>query len=143
MTARILLIGPDADVTAVLTALHRADADGVVLGHLTEHRAGSVDHVQITMRASAAPRRPQRRTAAADGFTARELQVLRGIAADQGNRQIGRALALSEDTVKTHNRQLFRKLGVTTRAGAVNEAWRRGILHAGTATRAMFETRRP
>jgi DNA-binding NarL/FixJ family response regulator len=35
----------------------------------------------------------------------------------KSNGQIGRDLYLSEDTIKTHARRLFRKLGVNDRAG--------------------------
>ena len=44
-------------------------------------------------------------------LTERELQVLRGMSQGKSNGQIGRELYLSEDTVKTHARRLFRKLG--------------------------------
>ena len=37
----------------------------------------------------------------------------------KSNGEIGRELFLSEDTVKTHARRLFRKLGVNDRAQAV------------------------
>ena len=47
-------------------------------------------------------------------LTARERQVLHGMAAGQSNRAIGRALFLSQDTVKTHSRGLFHKLGAAT-----------------------------
>ena len=44
----------------------------------------------------------------------------------KSNGQIGRELYLSEDTVKTHARRLFRKLGVRDRAQAVAHGFRRG-----------------
>ena len=54
-------------------------------------------------------------------LTEREMQVLRGMSQGQSNGEIGRELFLSEDTVKTHARRLFRKLGARDRAQAV--AW--------------------
>ncbi len=65
---------------------------------------------------------------AAAGLTARELQVLLGMSRGQSNGTIGRELFLSEDTVKTHARRLFRKLKVGDRAEAVAAGFRRGIL---------------
>lgn len=49
----------------------------------------------------------------------RELQVLRAMATGKSNKRIGAELYLSEDTVKTHARRLFRKLHVRDRAHAV------------------------
>src|SRR3954462_13870755 len=59
-------------------------------------------------------------------LTERELQVLRGMSQGKSNGQIGRELYLSEDTVKTHARRLFRKLGVRDRAQAVAHGFPRG-----------------
>ncbi|HEY5335492.1 MAG TPA: response regulator transcription factor [Mycobacteriales bacterium] len=62
-------------------------------------------------------------------LTERELQVLEGMTAGRSNAEIGRSLYLSEDTVKTHARRLFRKLGVNDRAQAVALGFRRGLVH--------------
>ena len=61
-------------------------------------------------------------------LTERELQVLRGMADGKSNAEIGRELYVSEDTVKTHARRLFRKLGARDRAHAVAAAFRAGIV---------------
>lgn len=61
-------------------------------------------------------------------LTERELQVLTGMAAGKSNAQIGRDLYLSEDTIKTHARRLFRKLGVGDRAQAVASGFRSGLV---------------
>lgn len=61
-------------------------------------------------------------------LTEREMQVLRGMSQGKSNGQIGRELFLSEDTVKTHARRLFRKLGVRDRAQAVAHGFRRGLV---------------
>jgi DNA-binding NarL/FixJ family response regulator len=58
----------------------------------------------------------------------REQQVLRGLSQGMSNGQIGRELYLSEDTVKTHVRRLYRKLGVRDRAHAVAHGFRRGLV---------------
>jgi DNA-binding NarL/FixJ family response regulator len=66
------------------------------------------------------PRRP--------ALTERELQVLRGMADGKSNAEIGRDLFVSEDTVKTHARRLFRKLGARDRAHAVAAGFRTGLV---------------
>ena len=61
-------------------------------------------------------------------LTERELQVLRGMSEGKSNAEIGRELFVSEDTVKTHARRLFRKLGARDRAHAVASAFRSGLV---------------
>lgn len=57
-----------------------------------------------------------------DPLTQRELEVLRLIAEDLSNREIGERLFLALDTVKGHNRKIFAKLGVKNRTQAVYKA---------------------
>ena len=62
-------------------------------------------------------------------LTERERQVLDGMARGLSNGQIGLELFLSEDTIKTHARRLFRKMGTHDRAHAVAQGFRWGMLH--------------
>ncbi|GHJ46077.1 DNA-binding response regulator [Catellatospora sp. TT07R-123] len=71
---------------------------------------------------------PSARPARSVTLTERELQVLRGMADGQSNAEIGRDLFVSEDTVKTHARRLFRKLGARDRAHAVAAGFRAGLV---------------
>ncbi|SOD94000.1 two component transcriptional regulator, LuxR family [Blastococcus haudaquaticus] len=64
----------------------------------------------------------------AAALSMREMQVLTGMSQGKSNAQIGRELYLSEDTIKTHARRLFRKLGAKDRAEAVATGFRRGIM---------------
>ena len=59
--------------------------------------------------------------------SAAELAVLRGLATDLSRREIGARLYISLNTVKTHIRELYRKLGVTSRAEAVARAEALGL----------------
>ncbi|MEU6644489.1 response regulator transcription factor [Saccharomonospora sp. NPDC046836] len=61
------------------------------------------------------------------GLTQRESEVLGHLVAGLSNRAIAARLVLGEETVKTHVRAIFRKLGVGDRAGAVAFALREGI----------------
>ncbi|MCP9210867.1 response regulator [Streptomyces sp. NEAU-Y11] len=61
-------------------------------------------------------------------LSARERDILRQLARGLGNREIARALFISEATVKTHLGRIYGKLGVETRAGAVAVANERRLL---------------
>jgi DNA-binding NarL/FixJ family response regulator len=62
-------------------------------------------------------------------LSARELQVLREMAAGKRNKEIGAELSIAEDTVKMHVKNILEKLQVSDRTEAVTVALRRGILH--------------
>jgi LuxR family transcriptional regulator, maltose regulon positive regulatory protein len=57
----------------------------------------------------------------------RESEVLRLIAAGLTNQQVCDALYISLNTVKTHSRHIFRKLGVSSRTQAIRYAHENGI----------------
>ncbi|WP_026256400.1 response regulator transcription factor [Mycobacterium sp. 155] len=61
------------------------------------------------------------------GLTQRESEILSFVVAGLSNRGIASKLVIGEETVKTHLRSVYRKLGVTDRAGAVATALREGI----------------
>ena len=52
-----------------------------------------------------------------DDLSQRELAVLRLLASELSLREIGDALYISRNTVKTHGQRIYRKLGADTRAG--------------------------
>ena len=64
------------------------------------------------------------------GLTHRELEVLRLIVAGCSNQTIADELFISWTTARTHVSNIFRKLGVSTRAEAVDAAHRKGIAMA-------------
>lgn len=63
------------------------------------------------------------------GLTQRESEVLELLVRGLSNRAIGLKLSVGDDTVKTHARNLYRKLGVADRAQAIATALREGIFH--------------
>ena len=63
-----------------------------------------------------------------DSLSKRELDVLRLLDSDLGGPDIARELSVSVNTVRTHTRHIYAKLGVTTRREAVREAARLGVL---------------
>ena len=138
-TRRLLSRHPEAVVVMVTVA---EDAEGVARavaggarGYLVkdatrEEMAATVVHVL----ADASWRRPVPAPRAVEGanpapaLTEREMQVLTGMSRGRSNAEIGKELFLSEDTVKTHARRLFRKLGARDRAHAVAAGFRAGLV---------------
>ncbi|MFD6056703.1 MULTISPECIES: response regulator [Rhodococcus] len=60
-----------------------------------------------------------------EALTPREAELLTLLAKGMTNKQLGKALFISEATVKTHLAHIYAKLGVDTRAAAVSVALRR------------------
>jgi DNA-binding NarL/FixJ family response regulator len=92
------------------------------------HALDGIDLVEPSLRRALVSREPARTGPPQAQLTERELQVLTGMSQGKSNSAIGRELYLSEDTVKTHARRLFRKLGVNDRAQAVALGFRRGLV---------------
>jgi DNA-binding NarL/FixJ family response regulator len=136
MTRRLVGAYPEANVVVVAAG---DDREGVVralaggargfLQHdvSLEELCAALAHALVEIPHQVVPRAAA--DEAAPELTERELQVLRGMSEGKSNGQIGRELYLSEDTVKTHARRLFRKLGVNDRAQAVALGFRRGLVH--------------
>jgi DNA-binding NarL/FixJ family response regulator len=66
--------------------------------------------------------------AADDALSEREIEVLSLIAAGNSNKLVADQLAISEDTVKGHVKNILSKLGVNDRTHAVTAALKRGII---------------
>lgn len=62
------------------------------------------------------------------GLTPRELDVLRLVSRGRTNKEIAAAMFISDETVKSHMKGLFQKLGVHDRAEAIAVALQRGLL---------------
>ena len=67
-----------------------------------------------------APERPA-------GLTSREVEVLRLVASGMSSARVAEELFLSPRTVDTHLTSIYRKLGVSSRAGATRFALERGL----------------
>jgi two-component system nitrate/nitrite response regulator NarL len=61
------------------------------------------------------------------GLTERELTLLRALSRGLSNKQISKELWISEQTVKFHVSNIYRKLDVSNRAGAVRWAHEHGV----------------
>jgi DNA-binding NarL/FixJ family response regulator len=76
------------------------------------------------------PASPHRR--AVERLTDREREVLVHVAAGRSNDEIAAALVVSTETVKTHLKRMYAKLGVRDRAQAVVMAYESGAVRPGT-----------
>jgi len=63
-----------------------------------------------------------------ESLSRREVEVLALVAAGNSNKQIGRRLAITEETIKAHMKHIIAKLGANDRTHAVTLALARGIL---------------
>jgi LuxR family maltose regulon positive regulatory protein len=75
-----------------------------------------------------APAPAVQRWVGADELSVRELRVLRLLASELTQREIGSELFLSLNTIKSHTRSIFRKLGVSSREHAVARARERELI---------------
>ena len=135
---RLVAAHPDA---AVLMLTMGEDPDGVARavgngarGYVSkdasrEEVAATVSMALAATREPTGPRNLRARPVGAPPvLTERERQVLDGMSRGRSNAEIGRELYLSEDTIKTHARRLFRKLTAADRAQAVALGFRWGFL---------------
>jgi DNA-binding NarL/FixJ family response regulator len=134
--ARVIMLTAADDRDNVATAVANG-ATGYLLKDVSReelcaavaHALAGQDLVAPSLRRAMTERiAAARHTDPSTNLTERELQVLRGMSQGKSNAEIGRSLYLSEDTVKTHARRLFRKLGVNDRAQAVALGFRRGLV---------------
>lgn len=64
-------------------------------------------------------------------FTHRELEIIHKIAEGLNTREISEALVISPFTVKTHRKNILRKVGVRNTPHLINYAWSMGFLTPG------------
>jgi DNA-binding NarL/FixJ family response regulator len=131
---RVVLLTNYEDEEFVREALN-VQADGYVLKNV---KKGNLAHIIKTVMAGGAYLDPMVTRKALDYFTAREddvlaaadqpkltpreLQILLELCAGASNKEIAQSSNLSLDTVKTHLKNIYAKLGVRSRAQAIKAA---------------------
>jgi DNA-binding NarL/FixJ family response regulator len=144
---QILNENPDAKIIALLGSPDRETVSKVmeagVRGYLMKEThlpellqaircvaaGGAVIDPQIAVQLLSDYRRLARQSAGEDHrFSARELELLRYLAAGMGNQEIAKMMFLSSQTVKNDLSDLYRRLGVDNRTEAVATALRVGLI---------------
>jgi DNA-binding NarL/FixJ family response regulator len=127
--ARILVLTTYAGDAQALRAL-RAGAAGYLLK--SSLRRELIDAIRAVHegRRAVAPAVAQEIAlhAAGESLSEREMAILQQVADGMANKEIARALGISDDTVKSHLRSIYSKLAVDDRTHAVTVARRRGII---------------
>jgi two-component system nitrate/nitrite response regulator NarL len=106
-------VSKDAAAEEIVAAIKSAAAGETVLSPALQERLA---------------RQIKRHESQSSQLSGREQEIVALIADGLSSGAIGERLHLSEGTVKTYTRRAFEKLGVSSRAAAIAEAMRRGIL---------------
>jgi DNA-binding NarL/FixJ family response regulator len=127
--ARIIVIttyDADADVYRAVQAgargylLKGTFAEGMLEAIRHVHAGGRLFAREVAHRAESGPATP--------ALTSREVSVLELVAKGLSNKEIGAVLFVSEDTIKTHLKHIFVKLGVSDRTEAALFALQQGVI---------------
>jgi DNA-binding NarL/FixJ family response regulator len=112
----VLRTSPPAGLVAAIRAVHRGET-------LCSPRVASGVRERIARIA-----RPPERPLPGVALTEREAHILRLMAAGLRNKEIGRSLQITAQTVKNHVHKILEKLGVHSRRRAVRVASESGLL---------------
>ena len=114
---------------SLLRALGESEHAAQVVTEARSILASCPDPGILTERLAALERSRRTRAHSEDGeLTERELAVLRLLSGALSEREIARELYVSHSTVHTHTKSIYRKLGVSSRAAALEQARLHGLL---------------
>jgi DNA-binding NarL/FixJ family response regulator len=134
-TIAVVILSSYSDA-AQIEAARRAGARGYVVKTVEPVDLATVLRSALSGRTFAVwgAQEPQgaRPVAGATALSEREAVVLEAVARGLSNREIGRQLWISEQTVKFHLRNIYRKLGISSRTEAARYAYRTGLAAALT-----------
>jgi DNA-binding NarL/FixJ family response regulator len=134
-TIAVVILSSYSDA-AQIEAARRAGARGYVVKTVEPVDLATVLRSALSGRTFAVwgAQEPQSATpvAGATALSEREAVVLEAVARGLSNREIGRQLWISEQTVKFHLRNIYRKLGISSRTEAARYAYRTGLAAALT-----------
>ena len=133
---------PDTQVVALTSVLEDASVVGAVkagaIGYLLKNtqaaelieaiRAAAAGQVRLSPEASARLVREIHAPQSRENLTPREIEVLRLVGEGKANKQIARALGITEQTAKSHVHSILSKLGMLSRTQAAVHAARIGLV---------------
>ena len=123
--SKLVIHSEPHDVGPIVESAGRSDEAHLTGGYEHRRRKARVAEVDDEFEQT---RKRARRGGILEQPSPAELAVLRLLPSDLSMRQIGAELFLSPNTVHTHTRAIYRKLGVGSRAEAVARATTRGLL---------------
>ena len=106
------------DPDCVTTAIQQAFEPSIYLARPRETRSATATATRVV---------PQ--------LTRRELEILRLVSEGRSNRQVGQVLWVTDQTVKFHLANIYRKLGVGSRYDAARWAQEHGVLDVASRQR--------
>lgn len=129
---KVVLLSVSSDPEHIQEALNRGASGYVVKSvdpvdlpsALRQAVEGTVYH------AVGIPESDETGTARAAGLTEREISILKLVAKGLSNRAISRDLWVTEQTVKFHLTNIYRKLGVANRTEAARYAYQHGLVES-------------
>jgi DNA-binding NarL/FixJ family response regulator len=124
----VCFVGKCVSPEYLIHALRAVTCDGLI-----RYRGGE---------AVAASHRASRPDPERHGLTKRELEILRRVASGASNSQMARALWVTEQTIKFHLSNIYKKLGVPNRTAASAAANARGLLDSVEVEVAQIADRR-
>jgi DNA-binding NarL/FixJ family response regulator len=127
---RVVMLSVHNDAERIESALRRG-ASGYIVKSISPADLGAALRNAVEGTVFHAFGSPSGDTSGGDtteaGLTERELSILRAVARGLSNRAIGRELWVTEQTVKFHLTNIYRKLGVANRTEAARAAFRLGV----------------
>lgn len=125
--ARIIVLTVCGGEEDIFRAIHAGAASYLMKETLSSDLISIIRRVYAGERPL--PPRVAERMASRIGLSPREVDVIELIAGGKRNKEIADALGITQETVQTHIKKLFHKLGVNDRTAALTAALTRGIVH--------------
>jgi DNA-binding NarL/FixJ family response regulator len=129
---RVVMLSAFTDKERIQTALRRGACAYVVKGVNPLDLASALRQAVhgTVFNVLGAPEDGEGIVAEEAGLTKREIEMLKALARGLSNQAIGKEMWVTEQTVKFHLRNIYRKLGVATRTEAARFAYERGLVES-------------
>jgi DNA-binding NarL/FixJ family response regulator len=129
---KVVILSAHNDAACIETALQSGASGYIVKGADSSDLATTLRRaLQGTSHMTVGLPQPSETTNTnAAGLTKREVPILELIAQGHSNRQVADSLSVTEQTVKFHLTNIYRKLGVTNRTGAARAAYTLGLVQS-------------